>query len=252
MHLAAKTTLQLTWVLPVKRLKIIRSRYSTATILRTRNPFPHATLPSPSSYHSPLVSSRSSPAPRSELSPLSRDVPFALTARVQVGRSTRMVSGKRTRASRQKHAHGEREAHSCKALQRASTTDHGTPVNAHRQPSTEDLDQQWRGVLFALTARVQIGSHTRQVSAKRTLSQDSRTNERHRPRGGLKDAQGACRRDRSIKRGRGCIDKQWRSVPFALTAQPKIGRNTHPVSAKGTMVDIGGRWRLSESFEAPR
>ena len=180
MHLAAKTTLQLTWVLPVKRLNIIRARYSTATILRTRNPFPHATLPSPSSYHSPLVSSRSSPAPRSELSPLSRDVPFALTTRVQVGRSTRPVS------------------------------------------------------------------------AKRTLSQDFRTNERHRPRGGLKDAQGACRRDRSIKRGRGCIDKQWRSVPFALTAQPKIGRNTHPVSAKGTMVDIGGRWRLSESFEAPR
>ena len=156
MHLAAKTALQLTWVLPVRRLNIIRSCYSTATILRTQNPFPHATLPSPSPYHSPLVSSRSSPAPRSELSPLSR------------------------------------EAHSCKALQRACTTDHGTPVNAHRQPSTEDLDKQWRGVLFALTARVQIGRNTRPVSAKRTLSQDSRTNERHRPRGGLKDAQGAC------------------------------------------------------------
>ena len=161
-------------------------------------------------------------------------------------------------------------------------------VNAHRQPSTEDLDKQWRSartwgsrpavhhrpvgseqawtvpwrqeaihwksrcIPFALTARVQVGRNTRPVSAKRTLSQDSRANERHRPRVGLKDAQGACRRDRSIKRGRGCIDKQWRSVPFALTAQPKIGRNTHPVSAKGTMVDIGGRWRLSESFEAPR
>ena len=157
-----------------------------------------------------------------------------------------------TSADRETHAPGEREAHSCKALQRASTTDHGTPVNAHRQPSTEDVDKQWRGVLFALTARVQVGRSTRPVSAKRTLSQDSRTNERHRPRGGLKDAQGACRRDRSIKRGRGCIDKQWRSVPFALTAQPKIDRNTHPVSAKGTMVDIGGRWRLSESLEAPR
>lgn len=211
MHLAAKTTLQLTWVSPAKRLNIIRSRYSTATILRTQNPFPHATLPSPSPYHSPLVSSRSSPAPSLRIVPT-----FA----------RRPLRAHGTSASRQRHAPGEREAHSCKTLQRASTTDHGTPVNAHRQPSTEDLDKQWRGVLFALTARVQIGRHTRPVSAKRTLSQDSRTNERHRPRGGLKDAQGACGRDRSIKRGRGCIDKQWRSVPFAPTAQPKIGRNT--------------------------
>src|SRR5699024_2479415 len=155
-------------------------------------------------------------------SPLPLALPFAVSLQPLVSRPSlrivptfarRPLRAHGTRASRQKHAPGEREAHSCKALQRASTTNHGTPVNAHRQPSTEDLDKQWRDVLFALTARVQIGSHTRQVSAKRTLSQDSRTNERHRPRGGLKDAQGACRRDRSIKRGRGCIDKQWRSVP---------------------------------------
>ena len=115
----------------------------------------------------------------------------------------------------------------------------------------EAIHWKSRCIPFALTARVQVGRNTRPVSAKRTLSQDSRTNERHRPRGGLKDAQGACRRDRSIKRGRGCIDKQWRSVPFALTAQPKIGRNTHPVSAKGTSVDTGGRWSLSERLETP-
>ena len=153
MHLAAKTTLQLTWVLPVKRLNIIRSRYSTATILRTQNPFPYATLPSPLA------------------------LPFAVSLQPLVSRPSlrivptfarRPLRAHGTSASRQKHAPGEREAHSCKALQRASTTDHGTPVNTHRQPSTEDLDKQWRGVLFALTARVQIGRHTRPVSAKHT------------------------------------------------------------------------------------
>lgn len=106
--------------------------------------------------------------------------------------------------SPQKHAPGEREAHSCKALQRASTTDHGTPVNARRQLSTDGLDKQCPGVLFALTARVQVRRRTRPVSAKRTLTQDSSTKKRHRPRGGIKDAQGASRQDCSIKRRRGC------------------------------------------------
>ena len=127
MHLAAKTTLQLTWVLPVKRLNIIRSRYSTATILRTQNPFPHATLPSPSPYHSPLVSSRSSPAPRSELSPLSRDVPFALTARVRVGRSTRLVSAKRTRA---RHCNGHKRHGPRDARKRTQAAEHRGPRQA--------------------------------------------------------------------------------------------------------------------------
>ena len=67
----------------------------------------------------------------------------------------------------------------------------------------------------------------------------------------LKGPQGAWRQERSAKRGRGCIDKQRRGVLFAPTTKHQVGRSTRTVSAKGTSVDTGGRWSLSERLETP-